>query len=600
MIVQWDRHSQDKETITLRYRCRCCGDAKSKLCRANCNGISGIHIFHHVITASNLTLTVHELVACPQPVLFSLLDDRLSFYAPFVHLAKHLIRHHSRCLVSSYTVFRTALFVASRKPEQQEMDAPWVSRAQQQTPPPIYGKRRHRSSSPRPETESKRRARSIDRSPVCKTPLLDTTPKKLSPSSPSKPFRPEDNWSCPDCGRHCWLCKLPTTGPPERLELRDEEDLERVRMASETPPSTTDTSTNTSLIKKRKKNHYAQLGITFVGPRDQKFKDSILDTLGVYWADRPRSKEKPPLFLNSNSLPQSRVIIQSDDKALERIMMDFTECKARQYDEHSLASICCDSIILRDGWVENALANRKDQDRVITSVRRDKWKPRKQGPPLPESKFVYDWDLEPDSTYAVSIKMFNSEYRRTLHLDAYQSWVAEKDVSVCPYLTIEYKSSEKGGKEAQATNQAIAAAVLWLYQRKDLRKTVGESSNGLSHFMITLVDSNYIISEARLEGDEYIMRRHITGDLTWIDDLRLYIEWSNAIHAWGLGANASSFKKDIETLVEFRSAQAASDLLTPAATVSPMGPPSQKPGLSDDLTLHEQEEEIPVATKGTT
>ena len=91
--------------------------------------------------------------------------------------------------------------------------------------------------------------------------------------------------------------------------------------------------------------------------------------------------------------------------------------------------------------------------------------------------------------------------------------------------------------------------------------------------MITLVDSIYVISEARLEGDEYLMRRHITGDLTCNDDLKLYIEWSNAIHAWGLGVNASSFKKDIETLVKLRSAQTPSNLPTPANTGSPVRPP---------------------------
>ena len=480
------------------------------------------------------------------------------------------------------------------------MDALRVLHAQQQTPPHISGKKRQRSSSPHSEIDSKRQARSTDRSPILKSSSFDSSSKKPSIPRPYEPFRPEDSWSCPNCGRHCWLCELPAVPHSERLELRDVEELERTRMASEPAPSTTDSYSSKSLNKKRKKDHYTQLGVTFVGPRDQRFKDLILDPLGVYWADRPRSKGKPPLFLSSNPLPQSRVIIKSDEKELERIMTDFTECKARQYDEHSLILICCDSIILRDGWVENALANRNDQELIITSVRRDKWKPQKQGPPSPESRFVYDWDLEPDTTYAVSIKMFSSGYRRKLHLDAFQSWVAEKDVSVCPYLTVEYKSSDKGGKEAQATNQVIAAAVLWLYQRKDLRKTVGEAFNGLSHFMITIVDSNYVISEARLEDDEYIMRRHITGDLTWIDDLRLYIEWSNAIHAWGLGANASSFKKDIETLAKLRSAQAPSDLLTPAGTGSPMGPPPQRPGLPEEAALREKEEGNPEATNGTT
>ena len=469
-----------------------------------------------------------------------------------------------QCALDSSDTVRMAL--TEREPEQEERDAQRVSRAQQQTPASISRKKRQRSSSPRPEANSKRRARSTHRSSAFKSPTLDSPSKTQSTPRPYEPFRPEDNWSCPNCGRRCWLCNLPTAAPSEELRGGDEAELERARMASEPVSSTTDTSISRNSSKKRKKDHYMQIGIIFVGPRDQKFKDYILDPLGVCWAKRSRFKGRPPLFLNSHPLPLSRVIIKSDGRDLERISTDFMECKVRQYNEHSLTLICCDSIILRDGWVENAFADKNDQELIITSVRRDKWKPQKQGPAIPGSRFVYDWDLEPDATYAVSINMFSPEYRRKLHLDAFQPWVAEKDVSVCPYLTIEYKSSDKGGKEAQATNQAIAAAVLWLYQRKDLRKTVGQAFNDLSHFMITLVDSIYVISEARLEGDEYLMRRHITGDLTCIDDLKLYIEWSNAIHAWGLGANASSFKKDIEALVKLRSTQTPCSLPTPANT----------------------------------
>ena len=82
------------------------------------------------------------------------------------------------------------------------------------------------------------------------------------------------------------------------------------------------------------------------------------------------------------------------------------------------------------------------------------------------------------------------------------------------------------------------------------------------------------------------MREQVTGDFTRIDDLRLYLEWSNAIHAWGLGANAQAFKEDIEALVELRSAQTPSKLPTPAGTVSPMRPPSQRPGQSQEDSFH--------------
>ena len=349
-------------------------------------------------------------------------------------------------------------------------------------------------------------------------------------------------------------------------------------MASDDPlTTTTDTPTTAPSSKKRKKDHYTLLGIKFVGPRDQDFKDHILDTLGVIWAQHAQQNSKPSLFLRSQPLPQSKVMIRGDDKDLEGIRMDFKQYKARPYDEHALSTLCWDSIVLRDKWVENPLDDGeafeneeelvvKNQEPIKTSVRRDRWKPQKQGPPMPEgSRFVYDWELEPNTSYAVSIRMFNLEYRKKLHLDAFQSWVAEKDVAVCPYLTVECKCSQM-----QATNQAIAAAVLWLYQRKNLRNTIGKTYGGLSHFLITIVDSIYVISEGRLKGNEYIMREQVNGDLTRIDDLKLYIEWSNAIHAWGLGANAQNFKEDIETLVELRAAETSRNLPTPAGTVSAM------------------------------
>ena len=357
-------------------------------------------------------------------------------------------------------------------------------------------------------------------------------------------------------------------------------------MASEDTSSTSDTSSIAHSSEKRKKDHYALLGSKFVDPRDQDFETHILDPLGVIWASPPQmSNRKPPLFLRSQPLPQSRVTIRSDDKDLERITMDFREYMARPYDEHALRAVCMDSVILRDPWVQNVLDDGKafddeeelvvkNQEPFITSVRRDKWKPRKQGPSMSEGRFIYDWELEPGTSYAVSISMFNLEYRKKLHLDAFQTWVAEQDVAVCPYLTVEYKCSGKGGTQAQATNQAIAAAVLWLYQRKNLRKTIGKGFDGLSHFLIIIVDSSYTILEGRLHDDEYIMREQVTGDLARIDHLKLYIEWSNAIHAWGLRANARSFKEDIEMLVELRSAQTSSNLPTHAGTVSPMRPPS--------------------------
>ena len=469
------------------------------------------------------------------------------------------------------------------------MDPKIDSRVQYPTPPAISGKKRQRSSSSPPETNLKRQTLSADRSP---------TPKSLTDKPPTpKPVRSEGSWCCPNCGHRCWLCNLSSAAPPEhpeQIELGDEEERQRAKMAiddasSDDASSTTDTSSSVPSSMKRKKYHYAQLGMTFVGPKDQDFGIRILNNLGVVWARSPERNNKPPQFLRSQPLPQSKVIIKGDDKELEGITMDFEEYEARPYDDYTLTTLCWDSIILRDRWVENALGDGEafkfyddydlvviDQEPIITSVRRDKWKPQKQGPPMPQdTMFVYDWDVKLDTSYAVSIRMFDLEYRKKLILHVFEPWVAEHNFSVCPYLTVEYK---RGRNQMRATDQAVAAAVLWLYQRKNLRDTIGKDYDGISHFLITIVDSAYVISEGRIIGNEYIMCVRITGRFTRIEELRLYIEWSNAIHAWGLGVNAENFKKDIESLVELRSAQKPSNLPTPAGTDSPTGPSSQRPG----------------------
>ena len=58
-----------------------------------------------------------------------------------------------------------------------------------------------------------------------------------------------------------------------------------------------------------------------------------------------------------------------------------------------------------------------------------------------------------------------------------------------------------------------------------------------------------------------------------MDDLKLYIEWNNAIHSWGIGANASSFKEDVVTLLGRRRDQ--QPFPTPPSTHSPADAPQK-------------------------
>ena len=304
------------------------------------------------------------------------------------------------------------------------------------------------------------------------------------------------------------------------------------------------TQNTCSTFSRKKRKSFADRGQEYVGPKDKGFQDDILVPLGVrLFYSKGATAKLIDTFGTQSPAPESRVIIRKEEKELEEIKEDFAAYEAQGYDENALTTICYDSIVLRDRFINVPVVG-EDQSGT-TSVRRDKWKPnKKDGPQIQTSKYIYDWDIEPDTTYAVSTRIFNVKHREELDVKECRPWVAE-NAAVCPYLTIEYKCSDKSGKSSDARNQVTAASVLWLNQRKHIRQALGLSIAGLRHFSITIIDSNYTIWEARFKDDLYYIHNLIHGDLTTLDGLKLYIEWSNAIHTWGLGPNASSFKEDI-------------------------------------------------------
>lgn len=243
------------------------------------------------------------------------------------------------------------------------------------------------------------------------------------------------------------------------------------------------------------------------------------------------------------------MILSKTDNQLKAIMGDFEAYLARGYDEHTLFTICANSIIPRDEFIHTDL---DDEEQTFTiSVRRDKWKPMKKGPPMPREigQSIYDWDIEPDTTYAVSIQTFESKHRKALTRKENQQLVAERG-AVCPYLTIEYKCTEETGKSSDARFQVAAASILWMHQRKNIRQALGLTLTDLRYYSITIVDQTYTVWEAYFREDKHRLRNLSHGDLTTMSGLKNYVDWANAIHTWGLGENATSFKKDIETLLE--------------------------------------------------
>ena len=420
---------------------------------------------------------------------------------------------------------------------------------------PTAGSKRRRSSSSSPESARKRQAPEL---------ATTTTP------TPLKPPPPETNWHCPNCGTPCWGCFSRPDATPVVARLDEEEDFDQLRMNSAPPtPSQSAYTTRSSAPQdtgssRNKKKRALDAGYTLLGPKDKGFQNFILDPLGVFIIGSQAEKVEPSqIFTTNSAVPDSRMIIDKDDGELENFRQDFKEYEARGYDEQTLSTICTDSIVLRDRFVNTTFVG---EDQVIRkSVRREKWRPKKEGPSVTNGIYRCDWDIEPDTTYSVSMRMFDVKHRRELVQDTCYPWLAER-FAVCPYLTIEYKCTQNGGKFSDAKYQITAAAVIWLFQRKRIRQLLGSTVSDLRHYAITFMDSTYTVWEARFQDELYHVQDLSRGDLTTLDGLKLYVQWSNAIHSWGLGANADSFKTDIETLLERRRSQHT--FPTPASTNS--------------------------------
>ena len=343
----------------------------------------------------------------------------------------------------------------------------------------------------------------------------------------------------------------PPEAPPDVASLDEEGDIDRLRIPL-VPPTPTESGISlnintTTYAKKRKK--YDDFGIKYVSPGDKEFEDDILGSLEAQiFYKAPLNFKPPDIFGQQRATPDSCVILSKTDEQLKAIMGGFAAYLARGYDEHTLFTICANSIVPRDEFIHTDL----DDEQIFTiSVRRDKWKPKKDGPPMPTEtgKSIYDWDIEPDTTYAVSIQTFESKHRKALTRKENQQLVAESG-AVCPCLTIEYKCAERTGKFKDARCQVAAASILWMHQRKEIRQKLGLTLTDLRHYSITIVDQTYTIWEAYFRDDKHRLRNLSQGELTTMAGLKLYIEWKIAIHTWGLGENASFFKKDVEPLFE--------------------------------------------------
>lgn len=334
---------------------------------------------------------------------------------------------------------------------------------------------------------------------------------------------------CPVCAYPCWNCRT-IEGPPQAPSPVSE-DSSGSMDSSNSPPE------NSIRPRKKRKLHE---GREYLGPKDEQFAEEILQQCGLE-IGIGQTASVGSIFDGLQQPTESRVFIDLDDQRLHAIAMDICIFDIRRYDEDALAFLLSDFLLKRDHFIDPR------GPKAITSLRRDKWKFHETGPQIPGREYYYDWNMEPDVTYMVSTNMFDPRQRRRIRRLGVSSSLFAEPNGICPYLTIEYKSTAKGGKSQDAMNQVAAASIVWLNSRRRIRARSGSTVyEDLRHYAFTFPSDQAIVWETLCTQDGYVLRELDNCHLTTSEGLKRFIQWSNAIHAWGLGPNASTFNEDVE------------------------------------------------------
>ena len=140
------------------------------------------------------------------------------------------------------------------------------------------------------------------------------------------------------------------------------------------------------------------------------------------------------------------------------------------------------------------------------------------------------------------------DHLKLLENQSPKEWLGDDDVD-CPCLTVNYKRGGKGGKQSQTRYQTIAAAMLWFCPLKRLFDALHKSLDTVRHYLITISDAPYIKHVARLQPSTCAVATLAEGSLKEMHGLEEYIRWSNTIHSWGLGVQATASKNNIVELL---------------------------------------------------
>ncbi|KAK2754016.1 hypothetical protein FQN54_007185 [Arachnomyces sp. PD_36] len=314
------------------------------------------------------------------------------------------------------------------------------------------------------------------------------------------------------------LPRLPAlTGPPEASQVINKEDLEEL-----SPPP------------------------VHLDPQDELFLEKILYPCGLRRDFHSVLTTPRSVFGDLPRPTKSRVFLDLDTRQLIDISWHIELFHRQIYDQGSLSFVSANALLQRERYIDHT------DPKGIIPLRADKWKFQKVGGPQSFDKgYVYDWNIQPEVTYMISINSLTPHQQRKAMTNP--TLLAESH-GLCPYLTIEYA---KACKHEDAMRRIATASMVWLNQRRSIRKRAGsEVYTDLKHYAFTVSAVDAVVwemvctdADADGDGDGYVLRELGVCSLTNYIGLDRFVKWSNAVHAWGLGPYAEGFVEDVERYV---------------------------------------------------
>ncbi|KAI9771887.1 MAG: hypothetical protein M1840_001657 [Geoglossum simile] len=351
---------------------------------------------------------------------------------------------------------------------------------------------------------------------------------------------------CPKCSFPCWLCRYSIEDQGIYKDESSDYDYDYDYDGSDSRDEEDESNQLEETGDKPSKRRNRADRLVYLGPTDENFEELILLPVGVRvldWDRRLRPGELPSDGIQNDPSMASRVYLDVDYATAEDISTQITSYNERRYEKQTFAKLVSQYVAPIERYIDPM------GPQVVVPLSRDKWKPRKEGPPpLPATGYIYDWDIKSDMTYMVALNLFEKDLRVKLQTQA-RDLLAEP-AGVCPYLTFKLQSAGSPGEDRRARCEISAASVLWLSHRKKLKDRLNSSDfSDLRHYSIVVNSRRYQIWEAGFDGRAYSVQMVARDTLGEPEGVLRFAEWSNAIHRWGLGPNARAFKRDVEALL---------------------------------------------------